>query len=248
MDKKLHEILRLYGESPPADSPESDDLVDLQYVKSRLDERPRVSAPEEVIRNVLYFAADEGRTHRSRQAANRPARRRERAVIALAGSSVAMLIVATMFFLIGPEPEAPPEVVAVAEVAVTPRPVVEVEPIVEEALPTSRPVVEPRQRNRMPDVAPTRVRPAPPHIELASVSTPSPSPRVVVATEISDAGLAWDDGQDLRRVHHMINVIQARSDEFDWDEPAVPLDLVPGSRSQYSPSGVHPAGGPAPHR
>lgn len=244
MDRKLHDILRLYGESPPAEGPASDEVEDLRYVKERLDERPRVSAPEDVIRNVLYFAAKEDRAPQLSQAPARPARRRERTVFALAGSSAAMLILALMFLIIGPETEPVAETLSVAEVTKAPLPVTEVEKPVEEYLPAAVPIEEPTPSNRMPEVVPTRIRPAPPQIELASMTATTQNPQVVRA-EISEAGLAWDDGQDLRRVHHMINVVQSRGDEFEWEEPAVPLDLMPETRTRSSTPRVIPAGGPS---
>lgn len=244
MDRKLHDILQLYGERPPAEGPASDEIAELRYVKERLDERPRVSAPEDVIRNVLYFAAKEDHAPRKSQAPARPAHRRERTVFALAGSSAAMLIMALMFLIIGPEPEPVTEILSVAEVTKAPQPVAEVQKPVEEYLPAAVPIQEPEPSNRMPEIAPTRVRPAPPQIELASMTATTSNPQVVRA-EISEAGLAWDDGQDLRHVHHMINVIQARGDEFEWEEPAVPLDLMPETRTRSSTPRVIPAGGPS---
>src|SRR5690625_7977532 len=98
MDRKLHDILQLYGERPPAEGPASDEIAELRYVEERLDERPRVSAPEDVIRNVLYFAAKEDHAPRQSQAPARPAHRSERTACALAGPSAGVHSRAFMLF------------------------------------------------------------------------------------------------------------------------------------------------------
>lgn len=257
MDNNLKQILRLYGElGPTEDSSTGDPSVkaeraDLERMKKMLDERPRVAVPESAVARVLEFARDDRAPQPARSDRRPLARRRGRPLFAAAGSTLALLIIASLLLLKTPaEEEAPstakgyaatedvaePKEGRRSEPAETP---FRTEATTADAAPEARaqkPRVERQERVRSEPAA----RPA--------MVAASAQPQVVTAAEERiEPGLSWDDAQDVRRLHMMIDVLQGRGDEIDWDEPAVPLELLPNGR-EAARGGFYQVSQPVPHR
>lgn len=242
MDSKLKTILSLYGEStPPVDSGRDPDEASLREVKAVLDDRPRVSAPESVIRDVLESASIGSRqvsVRRDRAPAGRLSRR---LAVAASGISFAFLMLAgVLVFMdsdraaVSPEPAPAIAEIRNAERDASPAVPADAEsPALNESAPAAfdeSPVIRDRPSPRISYGPPVQV--------ASARSIPAPA-----IDERSIEALSWDDSQDLRELHQMIDVLQSRGHDIDWDEPAVPLELLPeAGRGQRS--GVRQAGFP----
>jgi hypothetical protein len=242
MDKDLRYLLHLYGEAPPPEDPSEMDSRDarvLAEMKSVLDQRPRLSPPESVIRDVLAAAGPNSNPVRERVRADRaamPSRFLTRRLVG-AGSGLLVLMMAALVVLWSFE-----DTDAVLDQETTAA-------VADSVIPEETTITD------IFDAAPeraavaSRVEPAPREVPRES-ATYRPPVQVVSTAPSSPAveqtlpGLAWDDSEDFRDVHRMINVVQSRGNDIDWDEPAVPLELLghPGSSSR---PGVRQAGYPS---
>jgi hypothetical protein len=241
MDKDLRYLLHLYGEAPPPEDPsetESHDARALAEMKSVLDQRPRISPPESVIRDVLAAAGPNLSPVGSRNRADRkavPRRPLARRMVGAASGMLVLLLAAlvALWSVDDGNETLTPEPTAVAADQIVPEETRFVDTF--EAEPT-RSAVAARSESAPREVT----REAAYRTPVQVVSTGPSSP----AVEQTLPGLAWDDSDDLRDVHRMINVVQSRGQDIEWDEPAVPLELLgqPGSSTR---SGVRQAGYPS---
>ncbi len=55
------------------------------------------------------------------------------------------------------------------------------------------------------------------------------------------AATAWDESDDLVRIHQRIDMLRARQSLEGWDKPVVPLERMPGGERA---TGIHQAGSP----
>lgn len=237
MDNKLNQILRLYGELGfDEDAQEDDELraeaESLRKVKQALDARPRVAVPESAVRNVLEMA------RMDRQPAARPDRRpvargarRNRPLFVAAGSTLVLLLMSTLVLWNPPADElARPETTPLPKIDMPER---EAAGAIVDAQPPA-PAQAQQQTRRQPAAesptpAPERLTPQQPVQRTAGSAR---NPQILAVThEPVEPGLAWDEDEDIRRLHLMIDVVQARGEEIDWDEPAVPLELLPARRT-----------------
>lgn len=259
MDRKLEQILRLYGEPVPGDSLSPEDAAlrrereRLDGVKRALDARPRIAAPEHVVRQVLQFSdvdrQPEARRDR-RPVAHRA--RRSRPLFAGAGSTLVLLIIAGILFFSGPFGEqADADLISAQREEARGH---ENEPVIpgESAFDAGAVLADaaPEAPQRRRETSSAAVRDAAPRVQSRSVERlpSSGEPRILtVSSEVQEAGLGWDDARDVHRLHMMIDVVQDRADEIDWEEPAVPLDLLPSPRER-SRGGFHQVAQPVPHR
>ncbi len=53
-----------------------------------------------------------------------------------------------------------------------------------------------------------------------------------------DDVLRWDAGEDVARLHRRIERLRNRNADLQWGEPAVPLEMLPGT---YREAGIQPA-------
>ncbi len=235
MDKELDQILRLYGE--PGIGPESTaedpalrhEREQLEAAKQMLDSRLRVAVPENVVRAVLEFEREDRRPQRRRD--RRPVShdsRRSRPLFAGAGTTLVLLLIAGVLIFTDSTDEA--TVSADRSISEAPK--------TENVVPGTTAMRDDAafadaavESSRASEPAPRRANQ---QAHQAATPDPIPEPRrpqvLTVSHEAVDPGLAWDDGQDLRRLHMMIDVVQERGDEIEWEEPAVPLELLPQSR------------------
>jgi hypothetical protein len=256
MNKYSKYLLHLYGEGPrPEDARDADDaeIRALREMKGILDDRPRLSPPESVIREVLASARPDSAPSRLR-VDRRPARRASasRTLIG-AGSAMLILMLAGLLFLWTIEDEAGTDSgqrAAVADVrsdgaAQTgpaergPSPV-EVNSVPEASTVQRAPSDATRETRSTPQSTSRSATMRPP-VQLASTQASLPPP-----VESSLDGLSWDDSGDLRDVHRMIDVVQSRGHDIEWDEPAVPLELLgrpSNERRQSVRQATYPGGG-----
>lgn len=249
MDKDLRYLLHLYGEAPPPENPSdtgSKDARALAEMKAVLDQRLHFSPPESVIQEVLAAAGPSTQPSvppgKRRERADRPAvARRFAGRIVGAGSGLLMVLLAALVLLwsfddgaelVASQPEA-----AIADTTVPEAPASEgaldVEPV------RSAVAARAESDTRQVQQAARERQAFRPSIQTVSATTS--------AAPIDQAlpGLAWDDSDDLQDVHRMINVVQSRGQDIEWDEPAVPLELL-GQPASSPRSGVRQVGYPAP--
>jgi hypothetical protein len=238
MDRQQKYLLSLYGESTPPEHSDGSRFEDpdgeaLREMKQLLDERPRMSPPDHLVRDVLamgrYDAA--GSTIRGDRAP--VTRKRRMPAYAAAFSSTLVMIAVGLFVFLTPVVEEPGTTdISVADVlpapAQTPFPG---EPVDESAStgseyeeqrtvpsPSPRPAVRtPRNDNGTP-------------VQLASTRPATPP----IDEQLLDV-LSWDDTREVQQMHHMIDVVQSRGRDIEWDEPAVPLELLPEARPSSRP-------------
>lgn len=243
MNKELDQLLRIYGE-PGASSRSTsdnpalrDERESLESMKRMLDNRPRVAAPESLVRTVLEFERED-RKPRARPDRKPVARgaRHSRPLFLGAGTTVMVLLAAVLLIFNNPADEhlEPADHTATSDVRVEHVTPVEIPRQNENVLADSVPGSTERQMDTVEDrpverrglVAVAAARPAPVQRIPQVITVSSETSREPV-----EAGLAWDDGGDLRRLHMMIDVMQERGDEIAWEEPAVPLELLPSRRA-----------------
>lgn len=254
MDKKLEQILRLYGEDEtggrrhPARMPAGGELADLQSVKQVLDARPRAAAPEDDVQHVLRLAAGDRQPQTPRRDRRPVAHgsKRSRPLFTAAGTTLVLLVMAGV--LLFGLPEADPQTPAQTAPATSDlrqdleTPEAPEQDPVKQAEPTRRQSVADNRAPQRPSVrTPEAARPSPQRPARVAETN------VVQVADASEAGLSWDDAQDVRRLHMMIDVVQGRAEEFEWDEPAVPLELLPNARSAAR-GGIQQVSQPLPRR
>jgi len=97
--------------------------------------------------------------------------------------------------------------------------------------------------------------PAPVVADVARPSTAKPAPAqehlfTAPATGLQQAGvrsslaedaLSWDEASDVHEVHRRVEMLQARNSSLEWDEPAVPLEMLPAQGRQLLQPGLRPA-------
>jgi hypothetical protein len=232
MDDQLRHILQhLYGEDPPVpveDLLHDDDLraefESLREVKQHLDQRPPKRPPAEVVDQVVAASASSRssnvRTRRDRAPKQRAFFRR-RPVQALAVTLVVLVGVGVLFtqidggedMLSSPPPDQamfdrPPR--SSAEEAAPPA-----------AAPTPAPSAGAQSLAAADSAAPE-----------AEAESESPFKARVGLAASQDAPDAptWDESDAVQRLHRRIEMLEARSQETAWDDPAVmSLDVLPGA-------------------
>ncbi len=239
MHKELNQILRLYGEPriEPEASAEEPGLLEefetLDSMKRMLDNRSRVAAPENVVRKVLELERfeREPQIRRDRGPVTR-GKRRSGPLFVGAGTTLLLLLIASLFVFNIPADELTVPLDLLVAVEMPREQTTGSAPANEVEVPADISVSEPgRLQTRQANEPRTESTRPPAATQLASMPLDS-SPRIVsVSSEPADAGLSWDDGRDLRRLHMMIDVMQDRGDETAWEEASVPLELLPSARS-----------------
>jgi hypothetical protein len=238
MDDQLRHILQhLYGENPPVpveDLLRDDDLraefESLREVKQTLDQRPPKRPPAEVVDQVVAASASSHssnvRTRRDRPPKQRAFFRR-RPVQALAVTLVVLLGLGAFFVLIdgggtvrpGNALLAPPNSPVMSDRS--PR------GAAEEAAPSGAASSPPMASGRSAIAAADTAAP-----EDAEAEPESPFKARVGLAASQDAPDAptWDESDAVQRLHRRIELLEARSPETAWDDPAVmSLDVLPGA-------------------
>jgi hypothetical protein len=244
MDRKQKYLLSLYGESTPPEHPDGSRFEDpdgeaLREMKQLLDERPRMSPPDHLVRDVLAMARYDAAGSTTRRDRAPVARKRRAPVYAAAFSSMLVLIAVGLFVFLSPVVnETGTTDISVADVipapSHTPFPA---EPVGEPARTASEhdePRSVPSPAQRPVDRTPRYDNSTP--VQLASTRPATPP----IDEQLLDL-LSWDDTREFQQVHHMIDVVQSRGRDIEWDEPAVPLELLPEARPS-SRSGVRQVG------
>ena len=270
MDEKLHIVQHLYGEGgDPADLQRllEDEALRAEYAalsetKRLLDGRHR-ARPDPLVIDRIVAAATTPRAGvipgKRKDRSARPGARRYRLAGALSGVLALALVVSiglNQYFFQGleqaspaPEPadfDVPAEAEAVmpeaadeaGAVALAPAPQRELE----EKLATAQPATEepgPARRLEMADaVFDTLAQPG--FVEGAAVAG-VPTTTGAGARD-AEAAPAWDEADDLMRVHRRLEMLRARSRELIWDESAVmSLDSLPAQPAEALP-GLEAAG------
>jgi hypothetical protein len=238
MDDQLRHILQhLYGEDPPVpveDMLRDDDLraeyEALRAVKEQLDERPPKRPPAEVVDRVVAAASTAAPQHRSRT--DRPpkarsASRRRTAQTALAVTLVLLISVALLFTQL----DGGWSTVGGEEVSFSTS--------------SDQVLADRSPQSTAEEAAPPAAAPAPSSAPgaraLASADSVAPdadgdeeSPfkaRVgLAASQEAPEAPAWDESDVVQRLHRRIELLEARSAETAWDDPAVmSLDVLPGT-------------------
>lgn len=216
MDKKLHILQHLYGERE--DHAELRQLLEdedlqaeyqaLSEVKFRLDHRKRLRPDSQAIDQIMLAAGDDSTSLGPRQ--DRAARPRQAAnwyrMAGVVASVFSIMVVAAIVWIQIQEGQLDPTALETTaekkELSST----------------HSDEVNSPVLRERA----------------FASSADTRAEPRATVPIEVaeeleSDTIPSWDDAERVLELHRRMQLLQARSNEFEWDESAVmSLDVLPG--------------------
>jgi hypothetical protein len=229
MERRLDILRELYGEGDdgPAlrESLRHDDELRqeaqaLSQVKFRLDHRRRQRPDAAVVDRVVAAARDASPLHatRRRDRGAVPHRRWRMAAFGSVGALTTVLLAVSISFWQWPssEPTSTPSVATDS-----------VPGSFQRDLPTPLLAEEPAAAEPAPRAT---SRPAPPATTMRGRPMTA---QVAVVADSADEGdwPAWDDADDMLRLHRRIELLQAGSAGTVWDESPIPQDLL------YPPSG-----------
>ncbi|QXD16528.1 hypothetical protein GQ464_006155 [Rhodocaloribacter litoris] len=225
MDERLHIVRHLYGEVEDAeelrrlleDATLRAEYEALREVKSRLDRWPPARPDAAVLERVVAAAA-----HPERRAAPggpRPDRGPRRAPRRAgrwigAAATLAVLLGVGLAYLVAPvhgptDPKPAPPAGEANAAARTPT--------------AGVPLAADRT---------TRVPPVPESVAVGEAGAPvaaaQPAGTLAAAAQVAGPALAWDEADDVRRLHRRIASLRARNADLQWGEPAVPLEMLSG--------------------
>lgn len=263
MDKKLHIIQHLYGEADAAAAQEALHDADLRVeyeqlreVKSQLDGRPRVAPDAVVIDRIMAHAGGGVAASPKGAREDRPPRTRRVRLRSLSAVSLTLAVVLAVGIGLSQlqfgapadaarmaeeaQPAAPGEAEArarsaadAAEQEPAPMPATRQAPAA--ALAESAPALRDEAYEAAEDADLVLRAEADSAVLMASETLADP---VAAAKALPDpeALPEWEEGDALVELHRRIELLQARSADDQWDEPAVmSLDVLPTHPDASSP-------------
>lgn len=244
MDEQLRHIIQhLYGEDPPVPVEEllRDDDLRAEYealrdVKQRLDQRPPVHPPSEVVNRVLAAAAEASSSpldttsdaprERTDRAPRPHAASRRRTWQALAVTLVVIIGVGIVFTQIEGTmmPSTADEMASPAVVDDARQAENRAAMKAEQASPGAPAGAE--SFVVADSAAPAEAEPAEP---AAADDSPFKARVGLAASQSTPDTPTWDESEAVQQLHRRIELLEARSTETAWDDPAVmSLDVLPG--------------------